>query len=389
MMVSGWGNDGCSYRTNIVLSTRREGNHFTLQADNGDGYPLVQEIPSHRIGSVYEETQVRGGRYDGYHICNGIIQDDYGRAVAYRVYSDGYLTGDYEDIPADVMFQSFFPEYVGQSIGISSLGSCACDWQDVLERRKFELLAQKIGASIALVEGNERGQAPPGIGAITKPSAGSSTAGTATGLITELYDGGVTRYYKSKSGEELKTLRMDRPSSDSQAFEAAIIRGAFKGMEWDVDFSLDPSKVGGVPMRVVVDKINRTIDKNQALVEKAMRRVHGWAISKAIKLGLLPANDEWYKWEYQGPSRPTSDAKYDDDIDRERLKMGGLTYRDWYAKRGMWWEDEVRQRIDEQKFIEDECKTAGVDVNKVQLLTPNGNLQSSQNGQPMQTSTNE
>ncbi len=345
MNVRGWDFDECDYRVGVVTTTKREGAHFTLQVDNGDGYPLIQAIPPHRVGSRLDEHQVVGGPYDGYYICNGIIQDDYGRAVAYRVYSDGYLTGDYVDIPANVMFQSFFPKYVDQGIGLSALASSACDWQDVQERREFELLAQKLGSSIALIEKNEAGEALNPSDHVVTPEETTDTAATPTGLVIEKFDKGTVRYIKG--GDSIEALRYDRPSRDSQDFEAAIIRGAFKGMEWDVDFSLDPSKVGGAQMRIVVEKINRAIERNQALVEKAMRRIHGWAISKFIKLGLLPPNDEWFKWEYQGPGEITADKKHDSDVDIQEIAQNIQTRKRACAKRGLFRQDVDRERFDE------------------------------------------
>jgi hypothetical protein len=377
MDVRGWPYDATTYCINLILYARREGDILTLLTENEDGYPLIQTVGPHRVGSDYESSRIEGGTFSGANICKGVISDVYGRTIGYRIYQDDYLSGDYVDVSARDAFLSGFPEWCDQSRFISSIGACAFDWQDVSERRAFEMLAQKIGSAISLIEKNEAGEAPnTGTDHVVFPEDGVSTAATPSGLVVEKYDGGMIRYIRPN--ESVEAPRFDRPSADSQRFEETIVRGAFKGMEWDVDFSLDPSKVGGASMRVVVEKINRTIEKNQRLIEKAMRRIDGYALSKAIKLGLLPDDPDWWKWEYQGPSRVTADAKYDDDIDRERLKMGGLTYRDWYAKRGMWWEDEVRQRIAEQKFIEAECIVAGVDINKVQQMTPNGTPEASE-----------
>lgn len=395
MILGGWQRDSTTFLNGLVVGARRDGEHLTILAEDANGRPKVQVVGPHRIDSRGSETTCKVRFYqdkvtiDGkeavgrpfgfledpkeatYRIVNGVILTDYDETFAVRLYDDDY-SNEFADILVSNCLLNFFASWPNQNRGVSALASGAFDWQDVRERRKFELLAQKLGSAIALIERNEAGEPMPGQGVITRATA-STTPGSETGIATEQYEGGTIRYFKTNSGAGLESLRLDRPSADSQAFEEAIIRGAFKGIDWDIDFSINQKSLNGGQLRVVVQKINRTIRKIQGLATKTMRRIDGYAVSKAIKLGILPPNDEWYKFDYQGPAELTADAKYDDDIDRERLKMGGMTYREWYAKRGKWYEDEIRQRIKEQKFIEDEAKAEGVDVNKVQMLTPNGN----------------
>lgn len=346
--VRGWLFDCKAYLKSLIVNLKVTGEHFTILTENPDtGAPLIQTIGAHRIGSGMECGVVEEGEYKGYAINKGIISNEYGAVLAYRVYPDGVYSGkEYVDISANDAFLLGFPEFGDEERFASPLASAACDWQDISERRKFELLAQKLGASIALIETNERGEPMPGIGSVVRPTAGTNTDNTATGLITEKYEGGVIRYMKAKSGESLQSLRLDRPSADSQAFEAEMIRGAFKGMEWDVDFSLDPSKVGGASMRVVIEKINTTIRKNQALAAKAMRRIDGWALSKAMKNGWISKNltpFDWSRWEYQGPGEVTADKKYDSDVDIAEIGQWLGTRKDGCAKRGKFYEDVRKQ----------------------------------------------
>lgn len=75
-----------------------------------------------------------------------------------------------------------------------------------------------------------------------------------------------------------------------------------------------------------------------------MRRIHGFALSKAMKLGLLPWNDEWYLWDYQGPGEVTADRKYDSDVDIQEIAAGIGTRKRASAKRGAYWENDDDQR---------------------------------------------
>jgi len=395
--VRGWPYDRASYLWNLILHTRIDGTYWTLLTESADGFPQVQIIPAHRIGGLMDGATVANNDnfrhpegytgtanpWAGSRIIAGAIISEYGYPLAYRVYDE--LGIEHVDISSRSLFPTFFPVSPDQFVGIPPLAVCAFDLQDVGETRDFEKLAQKAAARVTLIETNESGEAPPGVD-LQLPD-NYNTGGTfGTGLHSEVLEGGVYHYLKSNSGN-LSTLIASRPTQNQQAYEDRLIRGCFYGMEWSADFTLDNAREGGASMRVIVEKINRTIEKNQMLAAKTMRRVDGWRISKWVKLGLLKQNPDWYKWDYQGPARVTADAKYDDDIDRERIKMGGMTYREWYGKRGKWWEDEVRQRIREQKFIEAEAEKEGVDANKVQMLTPNGNVSSNQSeeAQPQRT----
>src|SRR6185436_10679447 len=171
---------------------------------------------------------------------------------------------------------------------------------------------------------------------------GTAQPGTPTGLVYEKFDKGLVRYFKSKTGSGLKAHISDRPTANQGEFEARIIRANFAGMEWSVDFSLDPTKVGGAPMRVVVDKINRSITSDQDLIlDGACRRYYSYVLAQAmsVPLSLLPFNTEWFKWEFQGPAKLTADAKYNSDVDALEIRIGIKARTKALAERGESLED--------------------------------------------------
>ncbi len=372
--VAGWPYNLRTYRRNLILGIKRDGDMGTILTETIDGYPMLQCVPAHRIGSrlneftvkyagrvvttstetdkygraiakgsvVNEDNEVIGQQeWEGQRIIDGVIVSELGGPLAYRVMGENsWDYSRFHDVSSRDMFLSFIPEYIGQLRGFSALGSSMFDWQDVKEAQRFELIAQKVGAAITLIEKNPEGEPTPGASWITTPAASAGTAGTAAGLNTEMFDGGLVRYLKSKSGADLLPFQNDRPSANQQQFSAAIIRSNFAGMGWSVDFSLDPTKIGGAPLRVVVDKINRSILSDQDLIiEPALRRYQGYALSKAIKLDLLPFDSDWWQFEYQGPAKLTADAKYNSDVDLQERKAGLKTLARSTAERGEDWED--------------------------------------------------
>jgi len=346
--VRGWPNDEDSYLHNLIIHTRLDGTYWTLLTESSNGFPMIQVIPAHRIGGLIDETTVSindpfspptydgepytgtANPWAGSRVIAGNIVNEYGAAQAYRLYDDPPST--FRDISAQSLFPTYFAMQPDQLVGIPSLATCAADFQDIGETRDFEKLAQKAAARITLIETNEAGEAPPGAQLLTAGSSGSANA--TGGLYSEVLEGGVYHYLKAGTDSSIATLVADRPSANQQNYEDRILRGCFYAIDWSLDFTLKPDGTGGAMTRVIVEKIKRTVAKNQKLAAKAMRRICGYRISKFIKLGMLRPNSEWYKWEFQGPADVTSDRKYESEIDLKEAQVGWLTDEDAIESRG-------------------------------------------------------
>lgn len=368
MDVAGYPYDYDSFVQGKVINPIVDGEDFTLLTETADGYPMVQSIPAHRVGNrnfVNSTAQVRfsgnemlidGVVVDANRpyladgnisfeaaIVDGVIVDSYGRALAYRVYSDSVSDQSYQDISARNLFPAFCPMVAGQVRGFSLLASSLFDWQDLQEWGRFEMLAQKVFSSQTIIETNESGEADTAKN-IIQQAAINNDDGTKASLDVEKLDGGTVRYFKANSGSKLESFNYDRPGASSQNFIKNKLRDAFKGTEWDVFFSLDPQAVGGAPMRVIVEKINAVLEKRRKLVKKSCLRVDGYAIAKLMKLGVLPWDDDWYMWDYQGPGDVTADKKYDSDVALQEMSQGISTRKLECARRGLYMEDVDAQR---------------------------------------------
>jgi hypothetical protein len=369
MDVAGWPYDYDTFVQGKVINPIVDGEDYTLLTETPDGYPLIQIIPAHRIGGRHTARGTAQVRFTGKQmlvdgiivdanrpsevtssiefeaaIVDGVILDHYARALAYRVFDDSTASAVYQDISARNIFPSFLPMIAGQVRGFSLLASSVFDWQDLHEWGRFEMLAQKVAASQTLVEYNEAGEADTAKALLAGEETHDETTGAKTAPELQYLDGGTIKYFKSMSGGKIESFAYDRPGMGSQNFINGKLRDAFRGTEWDIFFSLDPSKVGGASMRVIVEKINATLRKKRKTVFKACRRVDGYAIARFMKLGLLPWNEEWYKWEYQGPGEVTADKKYDSDVALQEISQGITTRKKVCAARGDYMEEVDDQR---------------------------------------------
>lgn len=367
MDVRGSPYDYDSFLRHQITQVIVDGDIGILLTENADGYPLVQQIAAHRIGSLNDrDATVMGGQFDGSMVIDGVIMNEFGAPRAYSIINDQRTDATY--VPAANMILNWNPQCCDQLRGLSELASCLFDLQDLKESRNFELLAQKTAASITLIEKNATGFADEAKSLVASSATLTADTGVKTAVQQEKMDGGEYRYFRASSGEGLEAFSYDRPGANAMAYQEAMLRDAFRGMGWDHYFSTEILKVGGAPLRVLVDKINLSIRERQKAVAKVCRRVGGYALSKAMKLGLLPWDDDWYMFEYQGPARLTADHKYEIEGEIEEYAAGFVTLKEITSRRGQYWEDIQDQRIEEQKRLKEKSEAAGIEMDRVEVI---------------------
>lgn len=373
--IRGGGRNFDLFLWHLVISLARDGEQFVILTQL-DGIPKLQVIPSHRVGCRSGETVVEGGPFDGAMIMDGVIMNSYGAPIGYRIYHDDFSVDKKTDVAANDCIHAFLPFQDDQIRGISPLGLSVFNWQDSAESKKFELLTQKVNAAYAMQVDNETGEADSAKLAFGAGPTHDSTTQQITTPATAKVDGVTVHYFPAGTNQGFKPIKNDRPSANSQNFLANAVREALHSIGWSIDFSLDPTKVGGAPMRVVVDKINRKLAFIRShAVSPVCTRINGWRISKAVKDGFLPQSDEWYRWDYQGPADLTADQGYATDASIDEINNGLRAPQDEIARRGGYWEETQDKLIDWRKRLVERCKEEGITPEEVLMKTPNGNPQ--------------
>lgn len=336
--LRGWPYDESSFNRLLVLSVIRDGDQFVLLTEDGFGEPKIQVIPAHRIGTRDGDTEIKTGEYKGYIMNDGAIMDEYGRVVAYRVLGD--VKEEDRDYSSNDLFPAFDPEYCDQVRGFSALGSSVIDWQDLAETRRFELMAQKLIASIAVVESNEEGEAPMASLAGGGVAISDATDEENAPVYGQEMLGGEVRYFRAGSGSKIEIPSGDRPTANQREFADAVAREALHGIGWSWDFGLNPTKMNGGPARIIVSKVNKRLRHlREKILTPIRRRIDGWRIAKAIKNGRLPASNNWFRWGYQFDAELTADEKYSSDVAMQEFRAGFVSKRDVMAKRGLYYDD--------------------------------------------------
>lgn len=354
------------WQTNLKLwlkSAKRDGDVGIMLTESASGYPLVQTIPGHRIGSwAQEEWTVGEGDYAGMDLRNGVISDQYARAMAYRVY-DSYFT-THRDISAASVVDAagnpvhstdmrvwYRPDWADQGRGLSQIASGLPDWTDRKQAHEFIKLALKKEASYAVVEHTESGETDA---AEEFTRQGVQNTDFRAGIYEERAEGGLTQIYKAGTGSKIEFPAGDRPSERAQMFWDKVTRDGFQAIGWPMEF-YDTMTKGGAALRLVMELAQPAIEADQALAQKIATWIDGWRISKAIKNGELPEDPDWWMIAHQPPKEMTVDRGYSSKIDIDEFKIGFASFKTVCSRRGDWWQD-VR---DEQAIeVDDLAKRA-------------------------------
>lgn len=328
------------------------GDSFTLLTYTDDeSFPLIQNIPSYRIGSASEEWEgkVKGGRYAGAKIKDGIIYNRQNRPIAYRLLDENEPYGTWQDIPASSIVHVYDPDFSEQGRGIPSLTHAIEDLKHCLQSTEFERIRQLIISSIGIIEYNETGGPD-----LDDPMNALGAAGTPEeGLSLQAYQGGMIRYMKANSGEKLEAIKHDNPGDVWEAFQDRMIRMSVIGASWS--YGMVWKAAGqGTAERADILRARRAVAKRQRLLDHLARRITSYAVAYAQERGKITrANgsivrlDNPTRWAFSKPPRLTVDDGREATAMRDDYRLGRLNMSDLVEADGKTYETHLAKRIDE------------------------------------------
>jgi capsid protein len=315
------------FRTNLFLdsiSIDRDGDIGILLTQSEDGWPMTQRIPAHRVGNVVGSygDKVKEGIYKDRRIENGVIYNAFGRPIAYRIITDE--DPGYEDIPASHFIHIYEPEWYDQSRGFPAFTHAVVDLQDMRQSQEGEQAYQKIVSSIGLIETNETGG--PDVDNIEAVLITDPVSGEQKTVYTETMENGTVRYFRANSGSKLESITIDRPGELWENFWDRLTRSALLGINWSYTF-WKPGELNSVSERSELDKNRTSVADRQSLLLPSAKRQVGYAVSVAIKEGILPAypgtdRGGFLKWGFSLPPKMSIDNGRDALQRREDLKAG-------------------------------------------------------------------
>lgn len=315
-----------SFKTQLYLdclSIDRDGDVFTILTRDKDGNPKLVSYPSFAVHNGKDSDVVTSGRYKGAKINKGIITDRLGRIVAYRFCTDE----KYSDVPKEYVLHLYDNLFLEQNRGLPSLSFGLKSFAQIDQSISFEMLAQMINSSYALVEQNESG-------GYEEEDSTSSMFGSASNYTSEsspstVHDlnGGQIKFFKAGTNSKLEAINNNRPSPQYNEFHDRLMKSICAGM--GISYSLIfENSLASVTMRGQLRRTEISIKDRQVLLKEYSKRILNFAISCGIDKGEISPNKEFIKFDLTLPAPLSTDILRDGNNVRADLEAGILNMED-------------------------------------------------------------
>lgn len=305
----------------------RDGEPFVLLTRREDGGHAVKFLPAYAVRCDRDE-KVKGGKWDGAKLRDGIGYDEFDRVLFYRVFSD---RDNFEDLPAASVVHDFERDFPEQLRGFPAFAANLDDILQGIESKKLEVLRQLLISNIFLVN---KGGAPP---RSTLPGYESATD-TATNetIVKETVSPGI---HYLKSGQELESVLQTTPGDVWESFQDRLWREAIIGAGWSYSLCWKSSRQGTAERAEVV-RARLAVRSRIATLTRLARRVLAWAMADPA----APRVSDLSAWSFSRPARLTVDDGREDRALLEAVKAGVASEADYQAMQGRTREEHFRNR---------------------------------------------
>lgn len=324
-----------------------DGESFGLQITNPTLDPFLPQLDL----KLYEAEQVADpfmpvldpNRTDG------IVFDDWGNPLEYHLLKThpgseyGFLSQDYEPIPASRMLHNFRPDRPGQARGIPEIMPALPLFAQLRRYTLAVILAAEFGASLAGVLYSD--QAPDYQGSDTQE--GDDPAFDRV----EWERGGL---FTAPKGWKVEGFDSKQPMTAYEMFKAEILNEI--GRALNVPFNV----VAGNSSRYNYSsgRLDHLIYHRSINMERARLRARvldplfrAW-LQEAYLMGLMPADlppiAQW-SWEWHWDGFASIDPQKEATARQTMLTAGLTTYAAEFAQDGLDWEEQFEQQSLEQK----------------------------------------
>lgn len=365
-----WQGQNFSFNESLVLTGKDidvEGGSLMIYRTTKSGLPRIQFISVDRVGCRGSEQFVTGGSYDGYKIYDGVIYNNDGMPIAYKILGSTPEKDEYVSaFNCQYIFES---DWATAGHGISRVSYSVTNLMDIQDINELLKITIKNYSKQGIIHSNGSGKAPKGKNIFAKettpPTAAQQVAGQTQNKI--FYDNspnGGTTYISSLDGSEIKPFSFDRPSPNTEAFIFRIASESIASMGWFIEL-VCPQKLNGTSTRLIQDQARKLVIWRQQTLERRAKAILQYGLSVAMTLGLVPKTDNktWMRWNFGKPGELTVDSGYDNAAQIESLKMGITTKAEVCARRGKDWKEVSNQSEIELRDLFNRAKAIAKEFN--------------------------
>lgn len=373
-----------------------DGAVFLNLTETETGWPLVQPIEAQRIGcrddhptvqpkSARAYSRAASGKltriytpYAGLPILSGIIYDEGGREVAYRVLGAADDGSEDVDVSAQDMIHLARPGWYSEGRPLPGLAISSVALQDIHLARQAQLTKHLHSARLIALRKNATGT--PAQQRLGDPLA----TRTPTGAERDVVDEGQYTYIKHR--DEMQPWDTKTPGGEWMAYDDRIVASALHAIGWRLEM-VDPKLAGtGANTRAFADQINTAIMEDFDFLVPAILRVRRWQIAKLMARGDLPAHDDWWKWGVTPPPEFSPDPGRAITSELEAVRAGAQSMPHVHRRWGQRPQDVLNEQADYLLLRRQVAQDKGLRPEEIAQL---GTLAQPGDAQPGATPANE
>ncbi len=344
-----------------------DGDHgwHLVEVDEGGRKQIrIQAIEADRIGDPNNPLSP-GSLND----IGGIIVDDLGRPLSYRVFKRDRRTAQYtfeREIAADQFIHIFDPMRVDQYRGVTALSTSIAPARDLYEVYHFEKLAAKWQVGHA------------GFIKVTDPTRGDGGVSAWNGKKDDRTDSPGTmqmeaaKIMRLSQGEDIQFAPgTNRPSGAFMALVQVMVREIASGLNMPYGFLYDMTAFSGHTGRIEIAQAMRGIRRYQKLLsEKALDPLRDRVIGMGVSMGELPPHPQWRSGRWGFGRSLTGDYGHDVQANLQLLSAGIVTASDLIAETGQSFEEVVRRSASEVAYLQRVATETGIPIELINQRLP-------------------
>lgn len=367
--------DGVDWATGLwrlSVAIDRDGDQGILLSESKSGFPQLQSIPWHAIAPRTNSEFIEDGPYRGLRQHLGVAINPEGRPVGFHLIGpkaeqDQWVSARSMMLVRDHPCVDFYR-------GLSALTSGILDLRAAFEIGRNIKQAAQLASTLGLIVHNEQGMADPMDQAFAFPDVPPPGQ---SGLRVEEHMGGTIQYFRSGANEKIEQLKNEIPTEATDRLVERLIRQSLLGAGLPVEWFWKNDSTGS-DTRATIEKVNRIVRDRQDVLRLAGKRAVGYAISKAIKLGQLPAYNGpdpggFLKWSFTTPPILTIDAGRVSAAQLAAYRAGMVNMSEIVGEGGKTLDQHLDEREQEALAIRARMERSGLPLSDFVLLTPNGN----------------
>lgn len=311
-----------------------DGEIFVIKVFDSFKRPKIQLIESHRLMSPNNGADSK--------IIDGIEFDSFGRVLNYH-----FLIGDNNEVkkvPAAAVIHLFDAERISQ---VRAYPQIQHTINDVIDRKEILALEKKKVKSISDIVHVIKG-GNVSLDGDYKVNVGAPAESTSPEILNRILGG---KNIKIEADESLDVHESNIPSPTFSGFIDTLDRSGSLGV-LPYEFAIDSSKIGGAAVRLIASKTQRYIDDMAQIIDERFNdSVWFFAVGWAINNDELSAQPWWWYTTWTHPKKLTVDAGREEQQNRANVEMGLKTIEESFAECGLDFEDEMRTRASNARFI--------------------------------------